>query len=112
MCAIGGWLIDPHAGVHKASLDRVMMSMGHRGPDDSGSSIDLGAGLALGHNRLSIIDLTPGGHQPMANSCNGDQLVFNGEIYNFRALRNELRAKGYVFRSQSDTEVLLQAFAA
>jgi asparagine synthase (glutamine-hydrolysing) len=83
-----------------------------RGPDDTGTHIDEVSGVALGHNRLSIIDLTPGGHQPMVNPANGDVLTFNGEIYNFRELRHELEAKGYLFRSQSDSEVLLQAFAA
>jgi asparagine synthase (glutamine-hydrolysing) len=84
----------------------------HRGPDDSGTHIVENCNVALGHNRLSIIDLTPGGHQPMVNSVNGDVLTFNGEIYNFRELRGDLEAKGYQFRSQSDTEVLLFAFAA
>ena len=70
------------------------------------------SGVALGHNRLSIIDLSPGGHQPMVNPDNGDVLTFNGEIYNFRELRASLEAKGYRFRSESDTEVLLLAFAA
>jgi asparagine synthase (glutamine-hydrolysing) len=84
----------------------------HRGPDDRGIHIIEHCGLALGHNRLSIIDLSPAGHQPMVSASNGDVLSFNGEIYNFRELRRELEAKGYRFRSQSDTEVLLHAFAA
>ena len=94
------------------SLDRMMAAMAHRGPDDTGRFVDAAAGVAVGHNRLSIIDLSPGGHQPMVNPGNGDVLTFNGEIYNFRELRRELEAKGYRFRSQSDTEVLLHAFAA
>jgi asparagine synthase (glutamine-hydrolysing) len=89
-----------------------MAAMAHRGPDDAGKLVDAAAGLAIGHNRLSIIDLSPGGHQPMVNAGNGDILSFNGEIYNFRELRRELKAKGYRFQSQSDTEVLLHAFAA
>jgi asparagine synthase (glutamine-hydrolysing) len=84
----------------------------HRGPDDRGTHIVEDCNIALGHNRLSIIDLTPGGHQPMVNAVTGDVLIFNGEIYNFRELRGDLEAKGYRFRSQSDTEVLLFAFAA
>jgi asparagine synthase (glutamine-hydrolysing) len=112
MCAIGGWLVDPRAGLDQTALDRLMAAMAHRGPDDAGRLIDAGAGLAIGHNRLSIIDLSPGGHQPMVNAGNGDVLTFNGEIYNFRELRHQLEAKGYRFRSQSDTEVLLHAFAA
>jgi asparagine synthase (glutamine-hydrolysing) len=84
----------------------------HRGPDDRGIHIGEDCCVALGHNRLSIIDLTQGGHQPMVNPDNGDVLTFNGEIYNFCELRRDLEAKGYRFRSQSDTEVLLHAFAA
>jgi asparagine synthase (glutamine-hydrolysing) len=112
MCAIGGWLVDPRAGLDQAALDRLMAAMAHRGPDDAGKLIDSDAGLAIGHNRLSIIDLGSGGHQPMVNANNGDVLSFNGEIYNFRELRRQLETKGYCFQSQSDTEVLLQSFAA
>src|SRR6516225_5341377 len=112
MCAIGGWLVDPQAGLDQAALDRMMAAMAHRGPDDVGRLVDVSAGLAIGHNRLSIIDLGPGGHQPMVNDDNGDILSFNGEIYNFHELRDQLEAQGYPFRSHSDTEVLLQAFAA
>ena len=68
MCAIGGWLVDPKAQLDQAALDRMMAAMAHRGPDDAGRFIDATAGLALGHNRLSIIDLSPGGHQPMVNA--------------------------------------------
>jgi asparagine synthase (glutamine-hydrolysing) len=112
MCAIGGWLVDPQARPDQTALDRMMAAMTHRGPDDFGRLVDGAAGFAIGHNRLSIIDLSPGGHQPMVNAHNGDVLTFNGEIYNFRELRQELEAMGYRFRSRSDTEVLLHAFAA
>src|SRR5262249_1047152 len=105
MCAIGGWLVDPQARLEETALDRSMAPMAQRGPDDSGRFIDTAAGLSLGHNRLSIIDLTPGGHQPMVNASNGDVLTFNGEIYNFRELRRALEAKGFHFHSESDTEV-------
>ena len=87
MCAIGGWLVDPQVRLDQAALDRMMAAMTHRGPDDTGRFVDAAAGLAIGHNRLSIIDLSPGGHQPMVNANNGDVLTFNGEIYNFRELR-------------------------
>lgn len=76
----------------------------HRGRDDSG--IWSGEGCMLGHNRLSIIDLTDAGHQPMGNEDGSVQVILNGEIYNYRELRDELRQKGHVFRSASDTEVL------
>ena len=111
MCGIAGWLLeDPLCGV--ADLQRMLEAISHRGPDDRGTHIDEDSGLALGHNRLSIIDLTPGGHQPMTNPENGDVLTFNGEIYNYRELRRRLEAEGHRFRSESDTEVLLYAFAA
>jgi asparagine synthase (glutamine-hydrolysing) len=112
MCGIGGWIGEGAGRVDEPHLCAMMAAMRHRGPDDAGIWIDADGNVALGHNRLSIIDLSPGGHQPMMNPNNGDVLTFNGEIYNFRELRRRLEAKGYQFRSQSDTEVLLFAFAA
>jgi asparagine synthase (glutamine-hydrolysing) len=81
----------------------------HRGPDDSGVWVDAAAGFALGFRRLSIIDLSPSGHQPMVSSSGRWVLVFNGEIYSFRELRDELAAEGHVFRGRSDSEVILEA---
>lgn len=80
----------------------------HRGPDDQG--IWVGAGIALGHARLSIIDLTAAGHQPMPNEDGSLQIVFNGEIYNFLELRAELSERGYQFKSHTDTEVVLNGY--
>src|SRR5689334_14045251 len=89
MCGIAGWLsISGRLG--ESDLDRLLRAISHRGPDDTDTYIDKEAGVALGHKRLSIIDLSYGGHQPMVNPNNGDVLVFNGEIYNFRELRTEL----------------------
>src|SRR5207248_2515933 len=85
----------------------------HRGPDDEGvESFDVcGRFLALGHRRLSILDLSPAGHQPMRNPDTGDWIVFNGEIYNFLELRAELEKCGDAFRTRCDTEVILKAYA-
>lgn len=84
----------------------------HRGPDDRGEFIDRASRVGLGHARLSIIDLSPLGHQPMADERSGVQLVFNGEIYNYRELRAQLESAGHSFRGHSDTEVLLHMYLA
>jgi len=84
------------------------VSLIHRGPDDHGYWAD--GHCALGHRRLAIIDLSPAGRQPMANPDGGLQLTFNGEIYNFRELRRQLEAEGYVFHTQTDSEVILHAY--
>ena len=107
MCGILGWCgrHDPEDREHfGAALDMLA----HRGPDDRGVFDE--QGVLLGHRRLSIIDLSRGGHQPMRDQASGAVIVFNGEIYNYRELRGELESLGRVFRSQSDTEVLLQAY--
>ncbi len=85
-------------------------SMAHGGPDDEGLYIDRDNGIALGHRRLSIIDLSPLGHQPMCNEKEDIWLTYNGEIYNFMELRQELANRGYKFQSQSDTEVIIKAY--
>jgi asparagine synthase (glutamine-hydrolysing) len=94
-------------------MERAIGRMRRRGPNDSGiSTCRLGVGeLTLGQTRLSVIDLTSGGHQPMASADGRFVLVFNGEIYNYRELRGELQRLGHVFTSDSDTEVLLAAWA-
>lgn len=86
----------------------MLRVLAHRGPDDSGLFED--AGVTLGHTRLSIIDLSAAGHQPMTSRDQSAVIVFNGEIYNFSDLRSELEAQGVVFRSRSDTEVALEAW--
>ena len=83
----------------------------HRGPDDAGEWWSLDGRVGLAHRRLSIIDLSPGGHQPMQNALGTLSIVFNGEIYNFQDLRSQLISKGHAFRSHSDTEVILAAYS-
>jgi asparagine synthase (glutamine-hydrolysing) len=83
----------------------------HRGPDDAGLWLDAAAGIGIGHRRLSILELSPLGHQPMVSACGRYVLAFNGEIYNYRTLRAELGEQAYPWRGQSDTEVLLASIA-
>lgn len=114
MCGITGFLqrdgfSTPEA---RAKVTAMADTLHHRGPDDSGSWVDPDAGIALGFRRLSIIDLTPAGHQPMESASGRFVLVFNGEIYNFHDLRTELVSLGHQFRGRSDTEVLLAAVEA
>jgi asparagine synthase (glutamine-hydrolysing) len=92
------------------ALRRMSASLVHRGPDDEGSLVD--GPLALTFRRLAILDLSPAGHQPMTSADGRLTIVFNGEIFNYVELRDELRSLGYTFRSSGDTEVLLQAYHA
>lgn len=110
MCGIGGLTgaLAARAGSDDA-LHAMMRSMAHRGPDGTGTFVSPEHDFAFGHNRLSIIDLSDAGAQPMIDTESGAVLVFNGEIYNFQSLRLELEAQGCRFRSRCDSEVLLQA---
>jgi asparagine synthase (glutamine-hydrolysing) len=89
-------------------LERMADAQHHRGPDDRGVFVDAMQGIGLAHNRLSIVDLSAAGHQPMSDSTGTRAIVFNGEIYNYRELATEL--EGYPFRSATDTEVILAAY--
>lgn len=109
MCGIAGCLQTPGVGPLDA-VCRLMAQMPHRGPDDRGTFADEAAGIALGHLRLSIIDLSPAGHQPMFNESGEIVLVFNGEIYNFQNLREQLVEKGHRFTSRTDSEVLVHGY--
>lgn len=114
MCGIAGVLSSSTA--MRATLERyataMAASLAHRGPDDHGLWSDLDAGIALTHRRLSIVDLSPAGHQPMTSANGRFVIAYNGEIYNFQDLRPDLEARGIKFRGHSDTEVMLEAFAA
>jgi asparagine synthase (glutamine-hydrolysing) len=114
MCGITGILVPPdteNVSNLEHTVGRMTARLAHRGPDGGGIWLDAEAGIAMGHRRLSIIDLTPTGHQPMVSAEGRYVIVYNGEIYNYRELRNELIATGASFRGQSDTEVLLEACA-
>jgi asparagine synthase (glutamine-hydrolysing) len=108
MCGIGGFSGDFPDDL----LDRFVERLRHRGPDDRGSFLDRAARIGLAHTRLSILDLSPRGHQPMRDAATGCVITYNGELFNFRALRADLAARGHSFQSDSDTEVLLQLYVA
>lgn len=103
MCSIAGFnAFDPKL------IERMNAKMQHRGPDDTGFLAE--SGWALGNNRLAIIDLSPRGHQPMRTRDGRFVIVYNGELYNFQELRDELSGKGVAFHSDSDTEVILESY--
>ncbi|MEO6456608.1 MAG: asparagine synthetase B, partial [Ginsengibacter sp.] len=112
MCRIAG-IINPSLSVDL--LEDMVRNMcaiqKHGGPDDEGIYTCEKQSLVLGNRRLSIIDLTSGGHQPMSYSDGRYHITFNGEIYNYPELKYELKKAGFLFENQSDTEVILAAFA-
>ncbi|EKS9916266.1 asparagine synthase (glutamine-hydrolyzing) [Burkholderia multivorans] len=116
MCGIDGFLnsVAFDEETARGTLARMTASLAHRGPDAQGLWVDPAAGIALGHRRLAIVDLSVHGRQPMASACGRYVMVFNGEIYNHRELRAQLERVGRApaWRGHSDTEVLLAAFAA
>jgi asparagine synthase (glutamine-hydrolysing) len=112
MCGICGKLDFTGSPIDEILLRRMAGLLAHRGPDDSGVYLSHqgGVGCGLGHRRLSIIDLTVAGRQPMANEDGSLRMVFNGEIYNFASLRAELEKKGHRFASRTDSEAILHLF--
>ena len=110
MCGISGLLRFDDRPADPAIIQRMIQTQRYRGPDDEGLHTD--GPIGLGHNRLSLIDLSPLGHQPMSNADGTIWITYNGEVYNYKALRQELEAEGRTFRSQSDTEVILAAYEA
>ena len=107
MCGVVG-IVSREAQPNRAWLAQGCQALSHRGPDDAGDWWAQDGRVGLAHRRLSIVDLSPLGHQPMHLAGTGLSVVFNGEIYNFRELRAELESMGHRFQSQSDTEVLLR----
>ena len=115
MCGIVG-ILARGSEVPEQLLERATRSLAHRGPDDHGTailreSLPEPLEVGLGNRRLAILDLSPLGHQPMQDPAIGNWLVHNGEIYNFREVRAKLEVLGDHFNSQSDTEVILKAYA-
>lgn len=114
MCGFAGYLVASGSvpgDTLKAWVEKATMRMRHRGPDGTGLWLDVGAGFGVGHRRLSIIDLSSLGHQPMKSADERWIISYNGELYNFPLMRRELEESGICFRGNSDTEVLLEAIA-
>src|SRR3954468_2720733 len=113
MCGIVGFLgTSGDEAALRSLVGRMSLCLSHRGPDDAGVWVEESVGLALGHRRLSILDLSPMGHQPMTSRSSRFTMTFNGEIYNYLEIRKELETHGGVeWRGHSDTEVILEAFA-
>src|SRR5687768_16681533 len=109
MCGIAGQLRFDNAPVDPALIARLGLGLVHRGPDDGGEWTSGPIGLAS--RRLAVIDLSPRGHQPMRTPDGAITIAFNGEIYNFAALRRDLEARGHRFQSNTDTETILWAYA-
>jgi asparagine synthase (glutamine-hydrolysing) len=111
MCGIAGILtVDQYQDALKPIIQRMLKALKHRGPDDTGIYISTQAQAALAHTRLAILDLSPAGHQPMSSPDGRYWITFNGEIYNFQALRHHLISQGERFHSQTDTEVILKLY--
>jgi asparagine synthase (glutamine-hydrolysing) len=110
MCGFAGFFRQAQPS-SKEQMEAIAMAMAdrlaHRGPDDSGVWADAKAGVAFGFRRLSVVDLSPHGHQPMRSATGRYVIAFNGEIYNHRQLRRDLETCSVAFRGHSDTEVLL-----
>ena len=108
MCGICGQINFDHSPIQADALERMTKAIEHRGPDAHG--IYVKENIGLGHQRLSIIDLSDEATQPMHNDAKTVSIVYNGELYNYQALQKELEQLGAVFRTSSDTEVLLKAY--
>src|SRR5712692_1534650 len=107
MCGICG-VASREGRIDEGAIKSMADVLFHRGPDDSGLYINSHVGF--GHRRLSIIDLSPDGHQPMSNEDDTLWLIYNGEIYNFAELTKDLKRRGHTFRSRTDSEVIIHGF--
>jgi len=103
MCGINGFNWND-----KSQIQSMNCTLRHRGPDDEGIFVD--ENISLGHVRLSIIDLSSAGHQPMSNEDETVWINYNGEIYNFQKLKEELLEKDHIFKSKTDTELIIHAY--
>lgn len=110
MCGIVGYISQNGRPIEKHILEKMTDSLDHRGPDDMGIWHSDDGYASLGHRRLSIIDLSPAGHQPMSNNDGTIWIIYNGEIYNYLDIRPILESSGHVFQSNSDTEVIIHAY--
>ena len=110
MCGIVGFISRANFEPLQGTLHEAVSSLSHRGPDDSGLFFDESSGVGLGHRRLSVIDLSEAGRQPMSSEDGRVHIVYNGEVYNFEEIRKALVGHGHQFKSSSDTEVILKAY--
>lgn len=110
MCGFVGFRSQRDFRTLRENLPEATSSLTHRGPDDAGLFFDESSGVGLGHRRLSVIDLSEAGRQPMSSDDGSVHIVYNGEVYNFREIRETLEKKGHGFKSTSDTEVILKSY--
>jgi asparagine synthase (glutamine-hydrolysing) len=114
MCGIAGFWVQPHdtREVLRRQICAMNKALLHRGPDDGGTWVDEQVGVALANRRLAILDLTVSGHQPMSSRCGRFVIAYNGEVYNFESIRDDLREDGKTFRSHTDTEAIVEGCAS
>ena len=110
MCGIVGFRSKKIFNELREHLPQAVETLSYRGPDDSGLFFDEKRGVGLGHARLAVIDLSNKAHQPMASDDGAVWMSYNGQVYNFKRLRGQLKKKGHSFRSNSDTEVVLKSY--